>query len=287
MRPSVAHPVQGVKHNGPATQRPEQLESSAINRFRQQSARPGARRSPAAHLPRKTGHRYDTSGASKALRIITPAVATKRQQLGSRKKSAVLIFRLALDRRANCDKHTKGRDRHRKVSRSLILGITMACRSEKMTPGGGSSLKASSIQGVGEMASNDWQPVVRVGRPKFIAGVGNRIRVEVKTKGWLSRDWRSYFGTQVSQQRLDARYSSYPCWDEVQHIEGSCAQDDAEHYIEMIDAAIHYANTKLRSDALRQAIMQGAHHGRRLCAVRERQAALDELAKKLARPEFG
>lgn len=136
------------------------------------------------------------------------------------------------------------------------------------------------------MASNGWQPVVRVGEPRFIAGVGNRIKVEVKTRGWLSRDWRCYFGSLVSQQQLDARYSAYPCWDEVQRIEGSCPEHDAERYIEMIDAAIHYANIKLRSNALTTAVLQGARPDKRACAVRERQAELDELAKKLAKPEL-
>jgi hypothetical protein len=136
------------------------------------------------------------------------------------------------------------------------------------------------------MAANEWQPVVRVGEPTFIAGVGNRIKVEVRTRGWLSRDWRRYFGAQISQQQLDARYSSYPCWDEVQRIEGSCAEHEAERYIEMIDAAIHYANNKLRSNALPRAISHGTRIERRGCAVRERQAELDELAKKLAKPEL-
>lgn len=137
------------------------------------------------------------------------------------------------------------------------------------------------------MTSNDWQPVVRVGEPKFVAGLGNRIKVEVKTRGWLSRDWRGYFGSQVSQQRLDARYSSYPCWDEVQRIEGTCALDEAERYIEMLDAAIHYANTRVRHDALPATVLQETQRDQRACAVRRRQAALDQLAKKLARPEFG
>ncbi|CQD12197.1 hypothetical protein BN000_02568 [Mycobacterium europaeum] len=135
------------------------------------------------------------------------------------------------------------------------------------------------------MTSDDWQPVVRVGKPKFVAGLGNRIKVEVKTRGWLSRDWRGYFGLQVSRQRLDARYSSYPCWDEVQRIEGTCALDEAERYIEMIDAAIHYANTRLRSDAVPKTVVSGAQPDQRAWAVRRRQAALDELATKLARPE--
>jgi hypothetical protein len=135
------------------------------------------------------------------------------------------------------------------------------------------------------MTSNEWQPVVRVGEPKFIAGTGSRIKVELKTRGWLSRDWRGYFVSQVSQQQLDARYCSCLCWDEIQHIEGSCAHDDAEHYIEMIDAAIHYANNKFRSANLPRPVAQASQKGRGARMVRDRQAAVDDLAKKLARPE--
>lgn len=136
------------------------------------------------------------------------------------------------------------------------------------------------------MASNDWRPVVRIGEPKFIAGVGNRIKVEVKTKGWLSRDWRRHFRSQVTHQQLDASYPAYPCWDEIQRIEGSCAHHDAECYIDMIDAAIHFANTKFQSETLPATIVRDAQN-RRPCTVRERQAMLDQLASKLAKPECG
>jgi hypothetical protein len=135
------------------------------------------------------------------------------------------------------------------------------------------------------MTSNEWQPVVRVGEPKFIAGIGGRIKVELKTRGWLSRDWRGYFGSQVWQQQLDARYCSFLSWDEIQRIEGSCADDDAEHYIEMIDAAIHYANNKFRSDAQPRRVVRTSQKGLGAGKVRDRQAALDDLAKKLAKPE--
>jgi hypothetical protein len=135
------------------------------------------------------------------------------------------------------------------------------------------------------MTSDEWQPVVRVGEPKFIAGIGGRIKVELKTRGWLSRDWRGYFGSQVSQQQLDARYCSFLCWDEIQRIEGSCAHDDAERYVEMIDAAIHYANNKFRSDALPRPVAQTSPRGQHAGKVRDRQAALDDLARKLAKPE--
>ena len=135
------------------------------------------------------------------------------------------------------------------------------------------------------MTSDEWQPVVRVGEPKFIAGIGSRIKVELRTRGWLSRDWRGYFGSQVSQQQLDARYCSFLSWDDIQRIEGSCVQDDAEHYIEMIDAAIHYANNKFRSDALPGLIARTSPKTRGAGKVKDRQAALDDLAKKLARPE--
>ncbi len=135
------------------------------------------------------------------------------------------------------------------------------------------------------MTSNEWQPVVRVGEPKFIAGIGSRIKVELKTRGWLSRDWRGYFGSLVSQQQLDARYCSFLSWDEIQRIEGSCAHDDAEHYIEMIDAAIHHANNKFRSDVLTKPVAQRSQKGQEAGKVRDRQVALDDLAKKLAKPE--
>lgn len=135
------------------------------------------------------------------------------------------------------------------------------------------------------MTSNEWQPVVRVGEPKFIAGIASRIKVELKTRGWLSRDWRGYFGSLVSQQQLDARYCSFLSWDEIQRIEGSCAHDDAEHYIEMIDAAIHYANNKFRSDVLTKPVAQRSQKGQEAGKVRDRQVALDDLAKKLAKPE--
>lgn len=136
------------------------------------------------------------------------------------------------------------------------------------------------------MTSDEWQPVVRIGEPKFVASVGNRIKVELRTKGWLSRDWRRHFRLQVAEQQLDASYAAYPCWDKVQRIEGSCALDDAERYVEMIDAAIHYANVKFQSEALPAAIVHDAKD-RGPCTVRERQATLDQLAKRLAKPESG
>lgn len=134
------------------------------------------------------------------------------------------------------------------------------------------------------MASDVWQPVVRIGRPEFIAGVGHRIRVELKIKGWLSRDWRGYFGSQVAQQQLDARYASLN-FDEIQRIEGSCALDEAERYVEMIDAAIHYANTRFQCEALPRLHAKGVQRNGAVDPVRKRQAALDDLAKKLAKPE--
>lgn len=134
------------------------------------------------------------------------------------------------------------------------------------------------------MTSDVWQPVVRVGKPKFIAGSGHRIKVELKAKGWLSRDWRGYFGCQIARQQLDARLASFD-FDEVQRIEGSCAQEDAEHYIELIDAAIHYANTKFQCEGLPRLVMRERRRHGAADPVHKRQAALDALAKKLAKPD--
>lgn len=134
------------------------------------------------------------------------------------------------------------------------------------------------------MTSDVWQPVVRVGKPKFIAGIGRRIKVELRTRGWLSRDWRGYFGSQIARQRLDARLASFD-FDEVQRIEGSCAHEDAEHYIELIDAAIHYANTKFQGEGLSRLNLRENRPHRAADPVQKRQAALDDLAKKLAKPD--
>jgi hypothetical protein len=182
--------------------------------------------------------------------------------------------------------------RHLPAAIALPADISAYPRSEKgvsqyiSRPRIGALCRAASfVRGVTGMTSNEWQPVVRVGEPRFIAGSGNRIKVELKTRGWLSRDWRRYFGSQVSYQQLDARYCSFLCWDEVQQIEGSCAHDDAEHYVEMIDAAIHYANSKFASDVLPRPVTPASNSARGLAQVRHRQAALDHLAKKLARPD--
>jgi hypothetical protein len=54
----------------------------------------------------------------------------------------------------------------------------------------------------------------------------------------------------------------------------------------MINAAVHYANTKFQSEALPAAMVNDTRN-RRPCTVKERQAALDQLAKKLAKSESG
>lgn len=134
------------------------------------------------------------------------------------------------------------------------------------------------------MTSDVWQPVERVGKPTFIAGAGYRIKVELKTRGWLSRDWRGYFGSQIARQRLDARLASFD-FDDIQCIEGSCEHEDAERYIELIDAAIHYANTKFEGESLPRMVARSHRQPRVADPVRQRQAALDNLAQKLAKPD--
>ena len=80
------------------------------------------------------------------------------------------------------------------------------------------------------------------------------------------------------------RYSSFD-FDDIQRIEGSCAQDDAERYVQLIDAAIHYANTKFQGEALPKLVAQKNRPHGAVDPVKKRQAALDHLAKKLAKPE--
>ena len=133
---------------------------------------------------------------------------------------------------------------------------------------------------------DEWAPVVRVGEPKFEVGLGTRIKVEVDTKGRLHPDWLGYFQSQVTLQQLDARYTSHD-WGELPHISGSCFDNEAEKYIEIIDAAINYANTKFQTDVLPNLIAQEAQKNQDAGAAKDRQATLDDLAKKLAKPPSG
>jgi hypothetical protein len=106
------------------------------------------------------------------------------------------------------------------------------------------------------MSWDEWDPLVRVGTPEFKVSAGGSVKVRLWIKGQLHDDWRGYFGSQVSSQRLDAAIDGFDsAWDSARragryHVSGSCSPDDTEHYIEMLDTAIDYANTKFQADVL-------------------------------------
>jgi hypothetical protein len=141
------------------------------------------------------------------------------------------------------------------------------------------------------MSWDEWEPLVRVGRPKFNVSAGGSVKVRLWIKGQLHDDWRGYFGSQVSLQRLDAAIDGFDSgWDSARrvgryHVSGSCSPDDTEHYIEMLDAAIDYANTKFQADVLPQLHSRQSQHVQAGEVARQQQVSLDQLAKKLAKPE--
>jgi hypothetical protein len=110
---------------------------------------------------------------------------------------------------------------------------------------------------------DDWEPVRRVGAPEFKAS-GSMVKVRVWTKGRSHEDWRGYFMSQVSQLRLDATYDGHFSADR-DTIHGSCGQDDPKRYIEMLDSAIDYANTKFARQPAKPSFEGIAEHegGRR------------------------
>ena len=103
-------------------------------------------------------------------------------------------------------------------------------------------------------------------------------------EGTITRSWRGYFMSQVSQLRLDATYDGHFSADR-DSIHGSCGQDDPERYIEMLDSAIDYANTKFETDSLPNLVSKESQNRKAEDAAKRRQASLDTLAKKLAKPE--
>jgi hypothetical protein len=140
------------------------------------------------------------------------------------------------------------------------------------------------------MSWDEWEPLVRGGEPEFKVS-GGRVKVRLWIKGQLHDDWAGYFGSRVSIQRLDAGIDGFESdWDSARrvgryHVSGSCCPDDAEHYIEMLDAAIDYANTKFQADVLPHLLSQQSPHVQAAEVVQQQQASLDQLAKKLAKPE--
>jgi hypothetical protein len=132
---------------------------------------------------------------------------------------------------------------------------------------------------------------VRVGRPEFKVSAGGSVKVRLWIKGQLHDDWRGYFGSQVSLQRLDAAIDGFDSgWDSARravryHVSGSCSPDGTEHYIEMLDAATDYANTKFQADVLPHLRSRQSQHVQAAEVARQQQTSLDQLAKKLAKPE--
>jgi hypothetical protein len=72
------------------------------------------------------------------------------------------------------------------------------------------------------MSWDEWEPLVRVGRPKFNVSAGGSVKVRLWIKGQLHDDWRGYFGSQVSLQRLDAAIDGFDSgWDNSARVVGS------------------------------------------------------------------
>jgi len=140
------------------------------------------------------------------------------------------------------------------------------------------------------MSWDEWEPLVRGGEPEFKVSRG-RVKVRLWIKGQLHDGWAGYFGSRVSIQRLDAGIDGFESdWDSARrggqyHVSGSCSPDDAEHYIEMLDAAIDYANTTFQADVLPHLLSQQSRHVQTAEVAQQQQASLDQLAKKLAKPE--
>src|ERR1700757_4147392 len=141
------------------------------------------------------------------------------------------------------------------------------------------------------MGWDEWEPPVRVGSPEFKVTAGGSVKVRLWIKGQLHDDWRGYFGSQVSLQRLDAAIDGFDSgWDSARrggrhHVSASCNPDDTEHYIEMLDAAIEYANAEFQADVLPHLLSRQSRHVQAAEVARQQQTSLDQLAKKLAKPE--
>jgi hypothetical protein len=129
---------------------------------------------------------------------------------------------------------------------------------------------------------DDWEPVRRAGDPELQSS-GTRFKVQLWTKGIgpTHPDWNGYFKSKITQAGLDAVYDGGFQPFQQYRISGSCSQDDLEQYVEKIDSAVDYANSKFKADILPALISEGSQKGQAQEATTPSQADLDERARKL------
>ncbi len=91
--------------------------------------------------------------------------------------------------------------------------------------------------------------VSRAGEPVLIGGpvpgsvklqYNYQIRTTPLTVGARGRDWLGYFNSQLKGPEVSAQH------DGMKTITVECCPDDEPEWIEKVDAAIEYANEKLR-----------------------------------------
>ena len=138
------------------------------------------------------------------------------------------------------------------------------------------------------MPDERWKRISRVGTPDLMKTPQqfNETRIIVYTTPAVADPhWRGYFGSKVSQLEISAAHDSSSGGRDA--ITAYAKDDDIDivRVIEAIDAAIEYANDKYESDVLPHVVAERNAKAAKAAEAIRRQAELNKLAAKLAKPE--
>ncbi len=138
------------------------------------------------------------------------------------------------------------------------------------------------------MPDAKWKRIFRVGTPDLMktSQQFNETRIIVYTAPAMADPhWRGYFRAKVSQFDISAAHDSSSGGRDA--ISAYAKDDDSDivRVIEAIDAAIEYANDKYESDVLPYVVAERNAKAAKEAEAIRRQAELDKLAAKLAKPE--
>jgi hypothetical protein len=97
-------------------------------------------------------------------------------------------------------------------------------------------------------------------------------------------DWRGYFGSRVSQLGITAAYDASVTGGR-DRITAYANPGDFESVVEAIDTAIDFANDKYEADVLPHVQAERDRKEEKAAETIRQQAALNERAAKLAKPE--
>jgi hypothetical protein len=131
-----------------------------------------------------------------------------------------------------------------------------------------------------------WTRIARVGTPEveLRPEIGpSKINVTFNTKPHKPEGWMEYFKEKAQRLGIQAGFDSSGMDGDVGYV--SANETDLERVVAAIDEAIEYANDRYEANVIPALQAQENRRAEEAHIAMERQAALDQRAAKLAKPD--